>query len=598
VLFLVHTVILYNFLVLSILASHKLYFLKHSMVRWMKMGSFEEIVEEGYYNPKTRVVKVIEGSKLHCVNWQIEGILRMLFNVLDEDVGKDPKNLIVYGGMGKAARNWDCFEAIVKTLLSLQPDETLVIQSGKPVAVFKTHELAPRMVMCNAMLVGRWATWEHFWDLEKKGLMMYGQYTAGSWNFIGIQGILQGTYETFASVADKHFGGTLRGKFALTAGMGAMGGAQPLAIKMNDGVGLTVEVDKEIISKRIEGGWLDTWTDDLDKAIEMVKEAKEKAEAISIGLLGNAADVLPELLRRDVIPDVVTDQTPAHDPLSYIPSGLSVEEAAELRKKNPQRYVGLSMESMRRHVEAIVGFLKRGAIAFEYGNNIRKMAYEAGFKEAFSYPGFIQAYIRPLLEEGRGPFRWTSLQGSTLDIAKLDDMVVREFGYNKRLVKWIEKARKYVRFQGLPARVCWFGYGERARFGKIVNDMVAAGEVGPIWVGRDHLDTGSVASPYRETEGMKDGSDAVADWPILNALLNTAAGATWVAVHQGGGQGIGYSISAGFGMVLDGTKEAEEKAVRLFTVDPGIGVVRHADAGYENAIAIIKKEGIKAPMIR
>jgi urocanate hydratase len=562
------------------------------------LSSFKEIIKEGYYDPKTKTVKAIKGSKLHCANWQIEGILRMLFNVLDGDVAKDPKNLIVYGGMGKAARNWDCFETIVETLLSLQPDETLVVQSGKPVAVFKTHKLAPRMVMCNSMLVGRWATWEHFWELEKKGLIMYGQYTAGSWNFIGIQGILQGTYETFASVADRHFGGTLKGRFALTAGMGAMGGAQPLAIKMNDGVGLTVEVDKEIIRKRIDGGWLDTWTDDLDKAVDMVRKAKEKGEAISIGLLGNAADVLPELLRRDIIPDVVTDQTPAHDPLSYVPYGLSVEEATELREKNPQKYVKMSMESMRRHVEAIVGFVKRGAIAFEYGNNIRKMAYDAGFKDAFAYPGFIQAYIRPLLEEGRGPFRWTSLHGSTEDIAKLDDMVIREFGYNKRLVKWIEKARKHVRFQGLPARVCWFGYGERARFGKIVNDMVANGEIGPIWVGRDHLDTGSVASPYRETEGMKDGSDAVADWPILNALLNTAAGATWVAVHQGGGQGMGYSISAGFGMVLDGTKEAEEKAVRLFTVDPGIGVVRHADAGYENAVAIIRKEKIKAPMIK
>jgi urocanate hydratase len=562
------------------------------------LSSFKEIIEEGYYDPKTKTVKAIKGSKLHCVNWQIEGILRMLFNVLDEDVGKDPKNLIVYGGMGKAARNWDCFETIVETLLSLQPDETLVIQSGKPVAVFKTHELAPRMVMCNAMLVGRWATWEHFWELEEKGLIMYGQYTAGSWNFIGIQGILQGTYETFASVADKHFGGTLKGRFALTAGMGAMGGAQPLAIKMNDGVGLTVEVDKEIIRKRIDGGWLDTWTDDLDKAVDVVRKAKEKGEAISIGLLGNAADVLPELLRRDIIPDVVTDQTPAHDPLSYFPYGLSVEEATELREKNPQKYVKMSMESMRRHVEAIVGFVKRGAIAFEYGNNIRKMAYDAGFKDAFAYPGFIQAYIRPLLEEGRGPFRWASLRASAEDIGKLDDTIIKEFGYNQRLIKWIEKARKHVRFQGLPARVCWLGYGERARFGKIVNDMVANGEIGPIWVGRDHLDTGSVASPYRETEGMKDGSDAVADWPILNALLNAAAGATWVAVHQGGGQGMGYSISAGFGMVLDGTKEAEEKAVRLFTVDPGIGVVRHADAGYENAVAIIKKEGIKAPMIK
>jgi urocanate hydratase len=562
------------------------------------LSSLTEIIEEGYYDPKTKTVKAIKGSTLHCVNWQIEGILRMLFNVLDEEVGRDPKNLIVYGGMGKAARSWECFETMVDTLLSLQPDETLVIQSGKPVAVFKTHKLAPRMVMCNSMLVGKWANWEHFWELEKKGLIMYGQYTAGSWNFIGIQGILQGTYETFASVADKHFGGTLKGRFSLTAGMGAMGGAQPLAIKMNDGVGLVVEVDKEILRKRIEGGWLDTWTGDFDKAVDMVLKAKECGEAISIGLLGNAADVLPELLRRNIILDIVTDQTPAHDPLSYVPSGLSVEEAAELREKDPEKYVEMSMESMRRHVEAIVGFVKKGAIAFEYGNNIRKSAYDAGFKEAFAYPGFIKAYIRPMLEEGRGPFRWTSLQGSTEDITKLDDTVIREFGYNKRLVRWIEKARKYVRFQGLPARVCWFGYGERARFGKIMNDMVASGEIGPIWVGRDHLDTGSVASPYRETEGMKDGSDAVADWPILNALLNASAGATWVAVHQGGGQGMGYSISAGFGMVLDGTKGAEEKAVRLFTVDPGIGVVRHADAGYETSIKIIKKKGIKAPMIK
>jgi len=562
------------------------------------MSRLKEIIEEGYYDPKTRTVKAIKGTKLHCANWQIEGILRMLFNVLDGEVGKDPKNLIVYGGMGKAARNWECFETIVETLLSLQPDETLVIQSGKPVAVFKTHELAPRMVMCNSMLVGRWANWEHFWELEKKGLIMYGHYTAGSWNFIGIQGILQGTYETFASVADEHFGGTLKGKFALTAGMGAMGGAQPLAIKMNDGVGLTVEVDKEVIEKRIKGGWLDTWTDDLDEAVRMVFEAKERGEALSLGLLGNAAEVLPELLRRNVIPDIVTDQTPAHDPLSYVPSGLSVEEAAELREKNPEKYVKMSMESMRKHVEAIVGFVKKGVIAFEYGNNIRKNAYDAGFKEAFAFPGFIQAYIRPMLEEGRGPFRWASLQGSTEDIAKLDEMILREFGYNKRLVRWIEKAKKYVRFQGLPARVCWLGYGERAKFGKIVNDMVAAGEVGPIWVGRDHLDTGGVASPYRETEGMKDGSDAVGDWPILNALLNTSSGATWVAVHQGGGQGMGYSISAGFGMVLDGTKEAGEKAVRVFTVDPGIGVVRHADAGYERAIKVIKEKGIKAPMIK
>jgi urocanate hydratase len=556
------------------------------------------IVEEGNYDPQTRTVRVIKGSKLHCANWQIEGILRMLFNVLDVDVAREPKKLIVYGGTGKAARSWECFETIVNTLLTLKPNETLVIQSGKPVAVFTTHELAPRTVICNSMLVGRWANWEHFWQLERKGLTMYGQYTAGSWNYIGMQGILQGTYETFASVAEKHFGGTLKGRFALTAGMGAMGSAQPLAIKMNDGVGLIVEVDTKAIEGGIRREWLDTWTDKLEKAISMVQDAKERGEPLTIGLLGNAADVFPELLLKNVIPDVVTDQTPAHDPLSYVPSGLPVEEAAELRKKEPEKYVKMSMESMRRHTEIMVGFVKRGAVAFEYGNNIRKNAYDAGFEEAFAYPGFIQAYIRPMLEEGRGPFRWTTLQGSTEDIVKLDDVILREFDYNKTLVRWIEKARKHVKPQGLPARVCWLGYGERARFGKIVNDMVASGEIGPIWVGRDHLDTGSVASPYRETEGMKDGSDAVADWPILNSLLNTCAGATWVAVHQGGGMGMGYSVSAGFGMVLDGTKETGEKAVRLFTVDPGIGIVRHADAEYETSKSIIKEKGIKAPMIK
>ncbi len=556
------------------------------------------LVEEGNYDPKTKTVRVIKGSKLHCANWQIEGILRMLFNVLDVDVAREPKKLIVYGGMGKAARSWECFETIVNTLLTLKPNETLVIQSGKPVAVFETHELAPRMVMCNSMLVGKWANWKHFWQLEKKGLIMYGQYTAGSWNYIGMQGILQGTYETFASVAEKHFGGTLKGRFALTAGMGAMGSAQPLAVKMNDGVCLIVEVDRKAIEGGIKREWLDTWTDNLDKAVSIVQKAKGRGEPLTIGLLGNAADVLPELLQRNIIPDVVTDQTPAHDPISYVPSGLTVEEAEEMRKKDPEKYVKMSMESMRKHTEAIVGFVKRGAVAFEYGNNIRKNAYDAGFKEAFTYPGFIQAYIRPMLEEGRGPFRWISLQGSTEDIDKLDNVILKEFSYNKSLIRWIKKVRKHVKPQGLPARVCWLGYSERAKFGKIVNNMVASGEIGPTWVGRDHLDTGSVASPYRETEGMKDGSDAVADWPILNALLNTCAGATWIAVHQGGGMGMGYSISAGFGMVLDGTKETEEKAVRLFTVDPGIGVVRHADAGYEISKEIIKKKGIKAPMVK
>ncbi len=560
--------------------------------------SIDKLIKEGNYNSKTKEVRVITGKKLHCADWQIEGILRMLFNVLDVNVGRDPENLVVYGGFGKAARSWECFETIVNTLLTLQEDETLVIQSGKPVAVFKTHKLAPRMVMCNSMLVGKWANWEHFWELEKKGLIMYGQYTAGSWNYIGTQGILQGTFETFASVADEHFGGTLKGRFALTAGLGAMGSAQPLAIKMNDGIGLLVEVDEKMIKRSIEGGLLDAWTANFDKAVKMVREAKRKKKAISIGLLGNAADILPKLLRKNMIPDVVTDQTPAHDPSSYIPSRLSVKEAEKLRAEDPKKYVKMAMKSMRKHVEAIVSFAEKGAVAFEYGNNIRKNAYDTGFKKAFTYPGFIQAYLRPMLEAGRGPFRWTSLQGNPEDIDKLDDVIIKEFGYNKRLMRWIEKARKYVRFQGLPARVCWLGYGERARFGRIVNDMVADGEIGPIWVGRDHLDTGSVASPYRETEGMKDGSDAVADWPILNALLNTCAGATWIAVHQGGGMGMGYSTSAGFGMVLDGTKETEEKALRLFTFDPGIGVVRHADAGYEISRRIIKEKGIKAPMTR
>lgn len=560
--------------------------------------AIDQLIKEGNYNQKTKEVRVITGKKLHCANWQIEGILRMLFNVLDVNVGRDPTNLVVYGGFGKAARSWECFETIVNTLLTLQEDETLVIQSGKPVAVFRTHKLAPRMVMCNSMLVGKWANWEHFWELEKKGLITYGQYTAGSWNYIGTQGILQGTFETFASVADEHFGGTLKGRFALTAGLGAMGSAQPLAIKMNDGVGLVVEVDEKMIRRSIEGGLLDTWTDNFDKAVKMVREARTKKKAISIGLLGNAADVLPKLLRKNVVPDVVTDQTPAHDPSSYVPSGLNVKEAEKLRAGNPKKYVLMAMNSMRKHVEAIVSFAEKGAVAFEYGNNIRKNAYDAGFKKAFAYPGFIQAYLRPMLEAGRGPFRWISLQGNPKDIAKLDDVIIKEFGYNKGLMRWIEKAKRYVKFQGLPARVCWLGYGERAKFGKIVNGMVAKAEIGPIWVGRDHLDTGSVASPYRETEGMKDGSDAVADWPILNALLNTCAGATWVAVHQGGGMGMGYSISAGFGMVLDGTKETEEKALRLFTFDPGIGVVRHADAGYEISRRIIKEKGIKAPMTK
>ncbi len=559
-----------------------------------------KLIEKGYYDPATRSVRAIRGRELHVdsKDWQIEGALRMLFHVLDPDVAKDPKNLIVYGGTGKACRNWESFEAIVDTLLTMESDETLVIQSGKPVAVFRTHRLAPRIVMANALLVPKWADWDYFRELEARGLTMFGQMTAGCWAYIGTQGILQGTYETFAFAAEKHFGGSLEGKLVLTAGLGEMGGAQPLAVKMNGGVAIVVEIDKKMIERRIRFGYLDTWTDDLNKALDLAHRYLERGEGYSIGLLGNASDIYWQLYKEGFKPDVVTDQTPAHDPLSYVPSGLSVEEAEELRRKDPERYKRMSMESMRRQVEAMVGFMKRGSVVFEYGNNIRKMAYEAGFQEAFAFPGFVQAYIRPMFEEGRGPFRWTSLIGDPKDIEVLDDEVINMFSDNKRLVRWIENARRFVKFQGLPARVIWLGYGERSRFGLRINELVRKGVIGPIWIGRDHLDTGSVASPYRETEGMRDGSDAIADWPILNALLNASAGATWVCVHHGGGVGIGYSIHAGLGLVLDGSRESDLRAERVLTVDPGIGVVRHADAGYETSIRIIKEKKIKAPMIK
>jgi len=560
----------------------------------------KKLIEKGYYDPSTRTIRAIRGRDLHVDSgdWQIEGALRMLFHVLDPDVAKDPKNLIVYGGTGKACRSWEAFEAIVDTLLTMESDETLVIQSGKPVAVFKTHRLAPRIVMANALLVPKWADWDYFRELEAKGLTMFGQMTAGCWAYIGTQGILQGTYETFAFAAENHFGGSLESKLVLTAGLGEMGGAQPLAVKMNGGVAIVVEVDKRMIERRIRFGYLDTWTDSLDKALDLAHRYLERGEGYSIGLLGNASDIYWQLYKEGFKPDVVTDQTPAHDPLSYVPSGISVEEAEELRKRDPERYKRMSMESMRRQVEAMVGFMKRGSVVFEYGNNIRKMAYEAGFQEAFAFPGFVQAYIRPMFEEGRGPFRWTSLIGDPKDIEVLDDEVINMFSDNRRLVRWIENARRFVRFQGLPARVVWLGYGERSRFGLRINELVRRGIIGPIWIGRDHLDTGSVASPYRETEGMKDGSDAIADWPILNALLNASAGATWVCVHHGGGVGIGYSIHAGLGLILDGSRESDLRAERVLTVDPGIGVVRHADAGYETSIRIIKEKRIKAPMIK
>jgi urocanate hydratase len=523
----------------------------------------------------------------------------MLHNVLDPEVAKDPDNLIVYGGTGKAARSWECFEKITETLRELQPNETLLIQSGKPVAVFETHEQAPRLLISNAMLVPKWATWDYFYELEQKGLIMYGQMTAGSWAYIGTQGILQGTYETLASVARKHFNGSLSGRLVLTAGLGEMGGAQPLAVTMNDGIALVVEINKAAIDRRLKYGFLQKWTDNLDEAVRIVNDAKTSRRSLSVGLLGNAAEIHPELVRRGVIPDIVTDQTSAHDPLhGYYPSGLSKEEADRLREADPRAYLSRAMESIHVHVKAMIEMMRKGSVVFEYGNNIRQQAYDNGLKEAFAFSGFVPEYIRPMFCEGRGPFRWTSLVGEPEDIAKIDQMITKEFGYNRELVRWLEKARTQVKFQGLPARVCWLGYEERARFGKIVNEMVASGGLsGPIWVGRDHLDTGSVASPRRETENMKDGSDAIADWPILNALLNAVAGATWVSVHHGGGVGIGYSIHAGMCLVLDGTEEMEKRARRVLTTDPGIGVVRHADAGYETAMRVARERGIKMPML-
>ena len=524
----------------------------------------------------------------------------MLFSVVDPEVAKDSDHLIIYGGTGKAARDWTCFEKIVDTLIALEPDETMLIQSGKPVAVFKTHTWAPRALIVNAMLVPKWATWDYFRELEQKGLIMYGQMTAGSWAYIGTQGILQGTYETLAAVAREHFGGSLRGKLVLTAGLGEMGGAQPLAVTMNDGVALVVEVDKRAIDRRLKHKYLEMWTDDMDEALNLVTEAKREGKPRSVGLLGNAAETHPELLRKGIIPDVLTDQTSAHDPLNgYYPAGLSKEEADRLRENNPKEYCKRANESMRLQVETMVKMMKKGSVTFDYGNNIRQQAYDAGFKEAFAYPGFVQRYVRPMFCEGKGPFRWASLVGSAEDIYKLDDVILDEFSYNTELCRWIRKAKEQVRFQGLPARVCWLGFGERARFGKIINDMVADKRLsGPVWIGRDHLDGGSVASPNRETEGMKDGSDAVADWPILNALVNAVGGATWVSVHHGGGVGIGYSIHAGMCLVADGTKEAEQRLLTVLTTDPGTAVVRHADAGYEDAQKMAKEKHIKMPMLQ
>jgi urocanate hydratase len=521
----------------------------------------------------------------------------MLHNVVDPEVAKDPENLIVYGGTGKAARSWKCFDAIVDALVDLEEDETLLIQSGKPVGVFVTDRRAPRVLIANSLLVPKWATWDYFFELEQKGLIMFGQMTAGSWAYIGTQGILQGTYETLAAIGKEHFGGSLKGKLVLTAGLGEMGGAQPLAVTMNEGVALVVEINKRAIERRIRHKYLETWTDSIDEALGIVLQAKREGIPKSVGLLANAADIHPELLRRNVIPDVVTDQTSAHDPLNgYYPAGLSMEEADNLRKKNPQGYVTKARESMRIQVEAMVKMMEKGAVTFEYGNNLRQAAKEGGCKNAFAFPGFVQRYVRPMFCEGRGPFRWTSLVGSPEDIYKLDEVILREFSHNKELCRWIGKAHDEVQFQGLPARVCWLGFGERAKFGLIINQMVRDKELtGPVWIGRDHLDGGSVASPYRETEGMADGSDAIADWPILNALLNAVAGATWVSVHHGGGVGIGYSIHAGMCLVADGTAEADDRIGRVLTTDPGTAVVRHADAGYEKAVEIAREKHVKIP---
>lgn len=544
-------------------------------------------------------IRAPRGSKITCKSWQTEAALRMLMNNLDPEVAEKPAELIVYGGSGKAARNWEAYHLLVQCLENLENDETLLVQSGKPVGIFRTHEDAPRVLISNAMLVPKWANWEKFRELEELGLTMYGQMTAGSWIYIGTQGILQGTYETFASAARKHFGGSLKGRLVLSAGLGGMGGAQPLAATMNEGVFLGVEVDPARIKRRLETGYLDVMAENLDDALILALGAKEKGIPKSIALLGNAAEIHPEIVRRGIVPDLVTDQTSAHDALhGYIPAGLSLEEAAELRVKNPKEYVRRSMESMAVHVKAMLEMQEKGSIVFDYGNNIRAQAFEAGVKEAFRYPGFVPAFIRPLFCEGKGPFRWAALSGDPEDIYKTDEAVIREFPGDAALIRWIRMAREKVKFQGLPARICWLGYGQRARMGKVFNDMVARGELkAPIVIGRDHLDSGSVASPYRETEGMKDGSDAIADWPILNALLNVAAGATWVSVHHGGGVGIGYSIHAGMVVVADGTPQAEKRLLRVLTTDPGTGVMRHTDAGYEEAIATAKETGIKIPGI-
>jgi urocanate hydratase len=543
-------------------------------------------------------LKAPRGTDLTCKAWPQEAAMRMLMNNLDDEVGERPRDLVVYGGTGKAARNQQCLEAILASLKSLEGDETLLVQSGKPVGIFKTHDYAPRVLIANSNLVGHWSNWEKFNELERAGLMMYGQMTAGSWIYIGSQGIIQGTFETFAAAAEKHFGGELAGKLIVSGGMGGMGGAQPLAATMTGACFLGIDVDAERIKKRLKTGYCDFMVNNLDEALRILKNAVRKKEAISVGLVGNCADVIPELAERGVLPDILTDQTSAHDPLNgYVPNGMSLEQALELRKSDPKAYLEKSLDAMARHVEGMLRLQKMGSVTFDYGNNIRTFAFQQGVKNAYDFPGFVPAYIRPLFCEGRGPFRWVALSGDPADIAVTDDLVLELFPKNRILSRWIELARKRIKFQGLPSRICWLGYGERAQFGLAMNDLVKKGKIkAPIVIGRDHLDCGSVASPYRETESMKDGSDAVADWPLLNALLNTASGASWVSIHNGGGVGIGYSLHAGQVTVADGTDAMAKRIERVLTNDPGIGVARHVDAGYEEAERFAEKKGVNVPM--
>ncbi|MFC7370126.1 urocanate hydratase [Fictibacillus iocasae] len=544
-------------------------------------------------------IKAARGTQLQAKGWVQEAALRMLMNNLDSEVAENPDELVVYGGIGKAARNWESYEKIVETLKKLENDETLLVQSGKPVAVFKSHTDAPRVLLANSNLVPAWANWETFRDLEKRGLMMYGQMTAGSWIYIGTQGILQGTYETFAEAGRKHFGGDLKGTLTITAGLGGMGGAQPLAVTMNDGVVIAIECDETRIDRRIETRYLDVKCKSIEEALTLAKKAMKERKPLSIGLLGNAAEILPKLVEMKEIPHMVTDQTSAHDPLNgYLPIGLTIEEGAELRQRDPENYIAKAKHSMAVHVQAMLDMQKAGAVAFDYGNNIRQVALDEGVKDAFDFPGFVPAFIRPLFCEGKGPFRWVALSGDPEDIRKTDEVILREFSENEHLCRWIKMAQEKVQFQGLPSRICWLGYGERAKFGRIINEMVANGELSaPIVIGRDHLDCGSVASPNRETESMKDGSDAIADWPILNAMINAVNGASWVSLHHGGGVGMGYSLHSGMVIVADGTEDAARRLERVLTSDPGMGIVRHADAGYDLAVTTAKEKGVSMPML-